>query len=163
MASAKPVVATLLVVAAFASGAQAQVAFQPTVGVFPSGVQMTTTPVVSHDRRYVRLGVVPTFTDLLGFDVFGVPAAVSGGPGGPGALGGIGGLRSTGVGAGDERAAVGGKAIGGAAGPLNPSAAIARAARVKAANPVDRPPLLEIKPAGPDAAPKKPAKARILP
>lgn len=65
------------------------VAFFPTVSTFPNGVTMSTTPVVSFDRRYVRLGVNPQFTVLEGFDPFLVPAAVGGGPGGPGALGGI--------------------------------------------------------------------------
>ena len=74
------------------SGAEARaqaVAFQPIVGSFPNGVTMSTTPVVSHDRRYVRLGVNPQFTGLLGFDPFLVPAAVSGGGPGPGAGGGL--------------------------------------------------------------------------
>ena len=69
------------------AGAQA-VAFQPNVQSFPSGVGMTTTPVVSHDRRYVRIGVNPLFTALEGLDPFLVPAAVSGGGVG-GGLGGI--------------------------------------------------------------------------
>jgi hypothetical protein len=47
---------------------------------------MSATPVVSVDRRYVRLGVSPFFTGLQGFDTFSVPAAVGGG-----GLGGLGG------------------------------------------------------------------------
>jgi hypothetical protein len=50
---------------------------------------MSVAPVVSADRRYVRLGVSPFFTGLQGFDTFPVPAAVVGGGfGGPG--GGVG-------------------------------------------------------------------------
>lgn len=69
------------------------VAFQPVVSAFPDGVMMSATPVVSADRRYVRLGVNPQFTALNGFENFAVPAAVSGGPGGflPGGFAGLGG------------------------------------------------------------------------
>ena len=46
---------------------------------------MSVAPVVSTDRRYVRLGVTPIFTGLQGFDTFPVPATVGGGGfGGPG-------------------------------------------------------------------------------
>ncbi len=69
---------------------QGAVAFQPTVSTFPSGVILNVTPVVSADRRYVRMGISPVFTDLTGFDVINVPAAVGGG--GNGGLGGFGGL-----------------------------------------------------------------------
>jgi hypothetical protein len=55
------------------------VAFQPGVASFPNGVSMSVAPVVSADRRYVRLGVSPYFTGLQGFDTFPVPAAVGGG------------------------------------------------------------------------------------
>jgi len=67
--------------------ASAQVAFFPEVSSFPNGVAMSATPVVSADRRYVRLTLTPQFTALEGFDTFSVPAAVSGvGAGGPGGL-----------------------------------------------------------------------------
>jgi len=79
-----------------AAPAQA-VGFAPVVGSFPNGVGVGTTPVVSADRRYVRLGVDAGFSALEGFDTASIPAAVSGGPGGNG--GGIpGGFRSAGVG-----------------------------------------------------------------
>ncbi len=55
------------------------VAFQPGVASFPNVVSMSVAPVVSADRRYVRLGVSPYFTGLQGFDTFPVPAAVGGG------------------------------------------------------------------------------------
>lgn len=64
---------------------RAQVAFQPGVSSFPDGVVLSTVPVVSADRRYVRLGVAPQFTGLQGFDAVSVPAAVAG-------MNGIGGM-----------------------------------------------------------------------
>lgn len=70
--------------------ARAQVAFQPVVASFPSGQILNATPVVSSDRRYVRLTLYPQFTDIQGFDRFTIPAAV-GGTGGLGG-GGFGGL-----------------------------------------------------------------------
>ena len=75
------------ILAMLAPSASAQaVAFQPGVASFPNGVSMSVAPVVSADRRYVRLGVTPYFTGLQGFDTFPVPAAVGGG--GFGGLGG---------------------------------------------------------------------------
>jgi hypothetical protein len=65
------------------------VAFQPVVTPFPSGVGLDVTPSVSADRRYVRMGIGVSFTSLLGFDTYSVPAAVSGGMNG--AIGGLGG------------------------------------------------------------------------
>lgn len=67
------------------------VAFEPIVGTFPSGAMMSTTPVVSADRRYVRLTINPQFTDLSSFATLSVPGAVSGGTGGalPGGLAGL--------------------------------------------------------------------------
>jgi hypothetical protein len=66
------------------------VAFQPVVGALPSGPFLNTTPAVSIDRRYVRVGVNAQFIDNAAFTTINVPGAVSGGPGGPGALGGAG-------------------------------------------------------------------------
>ncbi len=63
------------------------VAFQPQISTFPDGVQLFVTPVVSADRRYVRLSLSPVFTTFLGFDNFSIPAAVGGG--------GLGGQSST--------------------------------------------------------------------
>jgi hypothetical protein len=59
--------------------AKAQVAFAPQIDSFPSGVSLGVTPVVSADRRYVRMTINPQFTALEGFTEFSVPAAVSGG------------------------------------------------------------------------------------
>lgn len=81
------VAAGLAVLSAPSAWGQA-VAFVPNVVPFPNGVTMSATPVVSFDRRYVRLGMMPQFTALEGLDPFLVPAAVSGGPGGGGAGGG---------------------------------------------------------------------------
>lgn len=59
--------------------ASAQIAFAPTVSPFQNGVMLNTTPVVSYDRRYVRLSMNPVFTGLEGFTTMAVPAAVGGG------------------------------------------------------------------------------------
>lgn len=55
------------------------VAFQPVVQGFPDGVQLFVTPVVSADRRYVRLTLAPVFQTLIQFDTFTTTAAVGGG------------------------------------------------------------------------------------
>jgi hypothetical protein len=68
------------------------IGFEPQVSPFFSGPFIGVTPVVSADRRYVRLGIDASFNTLNGFTTYSVPAAVSGGPGGPGALAGLGGL-----------------------------------------------------------------------
>ena len=95
------VVATLLVaglalVLAAPGRAEAQgaVAFNPSVGVIPDGVGLGVTPVVTADRRYVRLGVNANFSTINGFMTLPVPAAVGGGGfggGGGGLPGGLGG------------------------------------------------------------------------
>jgi hypothetical protein len=72
-------VAAFVVLSVLSSPSLAQVAFQPTVSAFPNGVTLSATPVVSADRRYVRLGMNPQFTGLEGFESYAVPAAVSGG------------------------------------------------------------------------------------
>jgi hypothetical protein len=68
------------------------VAFIPNVSSFPNGAILSTTPVVSADRRYVRLGLVPQFTEIEAFSTFQVPAAVTGVPGNGLGGGGIGGV-----------------------------------------------------------------------
>ena len=67
-----------------------QIAFVPDIGAVPTGATMTVTPVVSADRRYVRLSVNAFFNDLNGFTTFPVLGAAGGG-GGAGAFGGVGG------------------------------------------------------------------------
>jgi type II secretory pathway component GspD/PulD (secretin) len=54
------------------------VAFLPQPTPFPNGVTLFVTPVVSADRRYVRMTLSPTFTVIEGFDTIQVPAAVGG-------------------------------------------------------------------------------------
>ena len=56
------------------------VAFEPVPGQALTGSTLGVTPVVSADRRYVRLSVNPSFNVLNGFTTFAIPAAVSGGP-----------------------------------------------------------------------------------
>jgi len=74
-----------------APAARGQVAFSPQVAAFPNGVIMSATPAVSYDRRYVRLGMMPQFTAIEGFDTFSVPAAVGGIGAGGGGVAGVGG------------------------------------------------------------------------
>jgi hypothetical protein len=97
---------------AFGQGA---VAFQPTIATFPDGVILNAYPVVSHDRRYVRLGVEPQFITLEEFNTFIIPGAVSGGGLGGigGGLGGIGGGLGGGFGGGLGGGVGGGGNLGG--------------------------------------------------
>ena len=55
------------------------VAFFPTIGQVPDGVILNVTPVVSADRRYVRMSLSPQFITFIQFDTFTIPAAVGGG------------------------------------------------------------------------------------
>jgi hypothetical protein len=79
------------------------VAFQPNPAPLLDGVSLNVTPVVSADRRYVRLSLAPTFQAINGFQTFPVPAAIAGGGNGGGlrggGLGGLGGLGGGGLGA----------------------------------------------------------------
>lgn len=99
--------------------ARAQVvAFQPVINTFPDGVSLTATPVVSADRRYVRLGVQPQFLALDRFDTFAIPGAVGGGGIGGGLGGGLGGI---GGGAGFAAIPPAGPNAGFVAGAVNPT------------------------------------------
>ena len=60
------------------------VAYQPVVSQLPDGVQLRVTPVVSHDRRYVRLSINPIFISQKG----NVTIPLAGGAVGGGGLGG---------------------------------------------------------------------------
>ncbi len=63
------------------------VAFQPVVQSFPNGVQLFVTPVVSADRRYVRMSLAPQFTALERFNTYQAGGAVvAGGFGGGGSV-----------------------------------------------------------------------------
>jgi general secretion pathway protein D len=55
------------------------VAFQPIPSQILDGVNLNVTPVVSADRRYVRMTLAPFFNTFSGFDTISVPAAVGGG------------------------------------------------------------------------------------
>jgi hypothetical protein len=106
--------AALGCILALASTAKGQaVAFVPIVSSFPSGVTLPVTPVVSADRRYVRMTLNPMFTSLNGFDTVSIPAAVSGGGVGGGGGGGFGG-GTGGGGAGAGGFGGGGAGFGGA-------------------------------------------------
>jgi hypothetical protein len=82
------------------------VAFDPIIGIAPSGQTLTVTPAVSADRRYVRLSVNGFFNTVNGFSSFTTPLGAVGGVGSGagglgggglgGGLGGAGGLRSVG-------------------------------------------------------------------
>nr|WP_303652723.1 hypothetical protein [Paludisphaera mucosa] len=54
------------------------VAFQPNVQQLNNGVILQVTPVVTADRRYVRLSLSPFFQVVNGFTTITVPAAVGG-------------------------------------------------------------------------------------
>ena len=73
------------------------VAFTPNIGMVPEGVGMNVTPVVSADRRYVRLSVNAGFSAVDSIQNLNIPlGAVAGGPGAGGGMGG-GGFPSYGV------------------------------------------------------------------
>ncbi|CAN5911389.1 hypothetical protein BH23PLA1_BH23PLA1_31280 [soil metagenome] len=57
------------------------VAFQPVIEQIPDGVTLNVTPVVTADRRYVRLTLAPTFTVIQGVDTFSFGAGAVGGGG----------------------------------------------------------------------------------
>jgi len=68
------------------------VAFTPQIGQLNDGVQLAVTPVVSSDRRYVRLSLAPNFNTVNGLQTLTFPAGAVGGSG----LGGSGtGINST--------------------------------------------------------------------
>ncbi len=117
-------------VAGVPSPARAQaIAYIPEVGFIPTGQTMTVTPVVSADRRYVRLTIDAFFNALNGIQSFSFPGAgVSGGGfggfggggfggggfGGGGFGGGVGG--GGGFGGGGFGGAMGGGGVGGGGG-----------------------------------------------
>ncbi len=62
------------------------IAFAPSIASFPNGVTLSVTPVVSADRRYVRMTLSPVFTALEGFTNITTSLGAVGG-GGVGGLG----------------------------------------------------------------------------
>jgi type II secretory pathway component GspD/PulD (secretin) len=67
----------------------AAVAYTPNVSFVPTGVTLTVTPVVSADRRYVRLTLAPFFNALNGFTTYNAPTAAVGGFGFTGGAGSV--------------------------------------------------------------------------
>ena len=85
----------LMVVSLVAPGrAEAQaIGFQPGIGTIPDGVGLNVTPVVTADRRYVRLSLGANFSTINGLMNFPVAGGVSGTGGGGGlGAGGLGGV-----------------------------------------------------------------------
>jgi hypothetical protein len=78
----------LLTLPASPARGQGAVAFAPVIGTIPDGATLTVTPVVTADRRYVRMSLVPQFIAFIQFDTISVPAAVAGFGNGLGGLGG---------------------------------------------------------------------------
>jgi len=79
------------------------VAFDPQLTLFPNGTQLFVTPVVSADRRYVRLSLSPQFTAITGERRFQVSGGAGGlGGGGFGGGGGGGGGGGAGMAAGAQ-------------------------------------------------------------
>jgi hypothetical protein len=101
----------------FGNTASAQVvAYTPQVSAILNGAALQATPVVSADRRYVRMTLNPFFQTVNGFTTYTAPlAAVSGG--GVGSIGGIGGggVGGGGIGGGGV-GGVGGGGVGGVGG-----------------------------------------------
>jgi hypothetical protein len=95
-----------LVMAPGRAEAQA-VGFFPNVGSANDGVSMSVVPVVTADRRYVRLSLNANFSVINGFNNFPVSGAVGGGGIGPGG-GGLGGGGAGGLGGGGAGGGLGG-------------------------------------------------------
>jgi general secretion pathway protein D len=86
---------------------QGGVGFQPLIGQINDGVTMTVNGVVSADRRYVRLSIIPVFQQLIDLQTFtsvggGNAAGFGGGGGGFGGGGGGGGFGGGGGGGGGQ-------------------------------------------------------------
>jgi type II secretory pathway component GspD/PulD (secretin) len=69
----RPFVTSLIPTVGFFS-----VGFQPQITVLPEGVQMTVQAVLSADRRYVRLTVIPSFTAITDVQQFSFIGAAGG-------------------------------------------------------------------------------------
>jgi hypothetical protein len=55
------------------------IGFQPIIVPFRDGASLSARAVVSADRRYVRIGVAPVFTQIVGFTTVTQSAGVVGG------------------------------------------------------------------------------------
>src|SRR5436853_5284427 len=82
------------------------VGFTPQITVLPEGVSMTVQAVISADRRYVRLTVVPSFTAITDVQTFSFASGV--GVGGQTGFGGGQGGGGGGFGGGGGAIGVGG-------------------------------------------------------
>jgi hypothetical protein len=58
------------------------IGFQPIIGIIPEGISLTTTAVVSADRRYVRINVNPQFNTLIDLFTFSFQGGGGGNQGG---------------------------------------------------------------------------------
>ena len=91
------------------------VAYSPNVQTIDEGIEMQVTAVISADRRFVRLTVIPTFTNVI--DIFSYTFAGGAATAGQGGGGGFGGQQGQGGGigggAGGGQAAQGFGGIGG--------------------------------------------------
>ena len=105
----------------FDSVARAQIAYQPVVSPILNGVALSATPVVSADRRYVRMSLSPYFNTVNGFTTYSAPIGAVGG----GGFAGMGGVIGGGVGQGGAMAPMTGYAATGTylAGDYPPAAA----------------------------------------
>ena len=77
---------------------QGAVGYQPVITTLPEGTNMSATAVISADRRYVRISVVPLFSSIGDVETFnfatgaqsltssGSGSGVGGGPGGGGGI-----------------------------------------------------------------------------
>ena len=86
--------------------AQFALGYIPNIGSINDGASLNVTPVVSADRRYVRMTLLPVFNQVDGFEIFTIPGAVAG-VGGGGFGGGGGGFGGLGGGGGGGNRSVG--------------------------------------------------------
>ncbi len=111
------VVAALALVVApgarFESVARGQIAFQPNVSALLNGAALTAAPVVSPDRRYVRMTLSPYFNTVNGFTTYTAQLGAVGGAGFGGVGGGAGGGGLAGMGG-----VIGGPGMGGPMVPM---------------------------------------------
>lgn len=95
------------------------VAFTPNVRVFSEGVTLRVNAVISADRRYVRLSLVPDFrsiTDVFTFSFSGTSGSAGGGSNQSTGFGGGSGTNIGGIGGGGGSTAAGGTNSGGVSG-----------------------------------------------
>ncbi len=142
-----------LLVPASSARAQGAIAYAPVIGNVPDGVMLNVTPVVSADRRYVRMSLTPNFITVDHFDTFVVPGAVAGFGGFGGFGGGNNGNGFGGGGGGRGGGGGGGMAAGAEGGELSPE--LMALARQRAA--MTQPPSYQ---QGPSAAVRKSQPAR---